>query len=142
VPAKWLRAVADVLRDYHRQPEYKFLAADGMRRACCAAATSLPNEIEISARRLMMEEDDARTGDQDIVLTYPSSSTDRERMVELIKSVGKRELARKQKSLCARLTQFMTAVGAFRMLNSKRMANAANGLKRGGESITKRRRDL
>jgi hypothetical protein len=25
VPAKWLRTVADVLRDYHRQPEYKFL---------------------------------------------------------------------------------------------------------------------
>src|SRR5258708_36321452 len=25
VPTKWLRTVADVLRDYHRQPEYKFL---------------------------------------------------------------------------------------------------------------------
>ena len=25
VSAKWLRTVADVLRDYHRQPEYKFL---------------------------------------------------------------------------------------------------------------------
>ena len=23
--AKWLRTVADLLRDYHRQPEYKFL---------------------------------------------------------------------------------------------------------------------
>jgi hypothetical protein len=37
-------------------------------------------------------EDEARTEEQDTVLTYPSSSFDRSRMVELIKSVGKPEL--------------------------------------------------
>jgi hypothetical protein len=40
------------------------------------------------------EEDEARTEDQDTVLTYPSSSFDRERMIALVKSVGKRELMR------------------------------------------------
>ena len=34
------------------------------------------------------EEDEARVEEQESVLTYPSSSFDRERMVELIKSVG------------------------------------------------------
>ena len=37
---------------------------------------------------------DARSEGADAVLTYPSSPFDRERMVELIKSVGKRELMR------------------------------------------------
>ena len=40
------------------------------------------------------EEDEARSEDRDTVLTYPSSSLDRERMIAAIKSVGKRALMR------------------------------------------------
>ena len=95
VPKKWLRTVADVLRDYHRQPEYKFLDGGWNEKGILRRRHVFADTIEdIGKETDGWEEDEARTEDQDTVLTYPSSSYDRKRMVALIKSVGKRELMR------------------------------------------------
>ena len=95
VPAKWLRTVADVLRDYHRQPEYKFLGGGWNEEGVLRRRHVFVDTIEdIGKESDGWEEDEARTEDQDTVLIYPSSSFDRERMIALIKSVGKRELMR------------------------------------------------
>ena len=95
VSTKWLRTVADVLRNYHRQPEYKFLGGgwneDGVLRRRHIVVDTIE---DIGKESDGWEEDEARTEDQATVLIYPSSSFDRERMIVLIKSVGKRELMR------------------------------------------------
>lgn len=95
MPKKWLRTVADVLRDYHRQPESKFLGGgwneEGILRRRHVFAATIE---DIGKETDGWEEDEARTEDQDTVLTYPSSLLDRDRMIERIKSVGKRELMR------------------------------------------------
>src|SRR5208337_3199675 len=94
-PKKWLRTVADVLRDYHRQPEYKFLGGGWNEEGFLRRRHVFAETIEdIGKESDGWEEDEARTEDQDSVLVYPSSSLDRERMIERIKSVGKRELMR------------------------------------------------
>jgi hypothetical protein len=95
VPRTWLRTVADVLRDYHRQPEYKFLGGGWSEEGVLRRRHVFADTIEdIGKESDGWEEDDARTEDQDTLLIYPSSSLDRERMIALIKSVGKRELMR------------------------------------------------
>lgn len=95
VPIETLRTVSDVLRDYHRQPEYKFLGGGWTERGILRRRHVLVDTIEdIGKESDGWEEDEARTEGQDTVLIYPSSSLDRERMVALIRSVGKRELRR------------------------------------------------
>ena len=95
VSAKWLRTVADVLRDYHRQPEYKFLGGGWNEEGVLRRRHVFVDTIEdIGKESDGWEEDEARSEDQDTVLTYPSSSFDRDRMIAAIKSVGKRELMR------------------------------------------------
>jgi DNA polymerase elongation subunit (family B) len=95
VSAKWLRTVADVLRDYHRQPEYKFLGGGWNEEGVLRRRHVLVDTIEdIGKESDGWEEDEARSEDQDQTLTYPSSSFDRDRMIALIKSVRQRELMR------------------------------------------------
>jgi hypothetical protein len=99
VPAKWLRTVADVLRDYHRQPEYKFLGGGWNEEGILRRRHVFADTIEdIGKESDGWEEDEARTEDEATVLIYPSSSLDRERMIEVIKSVGKRELMREARA--------------------------------------------
>jgi hypothetical protein len=90
-----LRTMTDVLRDYHRQPEYKFRgggwAEDGVLRRRHVFADKIE---DIGKESDGWEEDEARTEDQDAILTYQPSSFDRDRMIASIKSVGKRELMR------------------------------------------------
>ena len=98
VPASWLRAVADVLRDYHRQPEYKFLGGGWNEVGILRRRHVFAERIEdIGKESDGWEADEARAEDQDTILTYSSSDFDRSRMVELITSVGKRELKREAK---------------------------------------------
>jgi hypothetical protein len=93
VPAKWLSTVTDVLRHYHRQPEYKFLGGGWNEEGVLRRRHILVDTIEdIGKESDGWEEDDARSDDEATVLTYPSSSLDRDRMIAAIKSVGKREL--------------------------------------------------
>jgi hypothetical protein len=95
VPTEALRTVSDVLRDYHRQPEYKFLGGGWTEKGVLRRRHVLADKIEdIGKESDGWEEDDARTEGQDTVLAYPPSSLDRERMIVAIKSVGKRELMR------------------------------------------------
>jgi hypothetical protein len=69
------------------------------RRPSCIASTGPQNSIGgVGKESDGWEEDEARTAGQDTVLIYPSSSFDRERMVELIKSVGQRELMREART--------------------------------------------
>ena len=125
VPRKWLRTVADVLRDYHRQPEYKFLGGGWNEKGILRRRHILVDTIEdIGKESDGWEEDDARTEDQDTVLTYPSSSFDRSRMVELIKSVGKRELMREAR-IAMRAIDAVWAGGDLADEDLKRMADAA-----------------
>jgi hypothetical protein len=93
VPAKWLRTVADILRDYHRQPEYKFLGGNWNDEGVLRRRHVFVDTIEdIGKESDGWEEDEARSEGQDTLLTYPPSSFDRDRMIAAIKSVGKREL--------------------------------------------------
>jgi hypothetical protein len=95
VPAKSLRTVTDVLRHYHRQPEYKFLGGGWNEEGVLRRRHVFVDTIEdIGKESDGWEEDEAHTEGQDTVLTYPSSPFDRERMIAAITSVGKRELMR------------------------------------------------
>jgi hypothetical protein len=95
VSAKWLRTVADVLRAYHQQPEYKFLGGGWNEEGVLRRRHVFVDTIEdIGKESDGWEEDEAWSEDRDTVLTYPSSSFDRDLMIGLIKSVGKRELRR------------------------------------------------
>ena len=95
VPTKWLRTVADVLRDYHRQPEYKFLGGGWNEEGILRRRHVFADTIEdIGKESDGWEEDDAAKGDQPAVLSYPASSLDRNHMFAVIKSVGKRGLMR------------------------------------------------
>jgi hypothetical protein len=89
VPIEILRKVSDVLRDYHRQPEYKFLGGGWTEKGVLHRRHVVVETIEdIGKESDGWEEDEARSEGQDTVLTYPSSSHDRERMVALIKVGG------------------------------------------------------
>jgi hypothetical protein len=93
VPREWLRTVADVLRDYHRQPEYKSLGGGWTEAGILRRRHVLADRIDdIGKESEGWEEDEARTEEQDSVVCYPSSLPDREHMIELIKSVPKGEL--------------------------------------------------
>ena len=125
VPKKWLRTVADVVRDYHRQPEYKFLGGGWNEEGVLRRRHVFAETIEdIGKESDGWEEDDARTEDQDTVLTYPSSSFDRERMIMVIRSVGKRELMREAR-IAMRTIDAVWAGQDVEELDLKRMADAA-----------------
>jgi hypothetical protein len=125
VSVKWLRTVADVLRDYHRQPEYKFLGGGWNEEGILRRRHVFADKIEdIGKESDGWEEDEARTEGQDTVLTYPSSSYDRERMIALIKSVGKRELMR-QARIAMRAIDAVHAEADIADDHLKRMADAA-----------------
>ena len=125
VSTKWLRTVADVLRDYHRQPEYKFLGGGWNEEGILRRRHVFADKIEdIGKESDGWEEDEARSEGQDTVLTYPSSSYDRERMIELIKSVGKRELMREAR-IAMRTIDAVWADGDLADEDLKRMAGAA-----------------
>ena len=129
VPKKWLRTVADVLRDYHRQPEYKFLGGGWNEEGFLRRRHVFADTIEdIGKESDGWEEDDARTEDQDTVLTYPSSSLDRERMIELIKSVGKRELMREAR-IAMRTIDAAWADGRSRTRTSSAWRRRPSGLR-------------
>ena len=132
-PKKWLRTVVDVLRDYHRQPEYKFLGGGWNEEGVLRRRHVFAETIEdIGKESDGWEEDDARTEDQDTVLTYPSSSFDRERMIMVIRSVGKRELMREAR-IAMRTIDAVPAGQEVADDDLKRMADAA-------ERIAKRRK--
>jgi hypothetical protein len=73
VPTKRLRTVADVLRNYHRQPEYKFFGGGWNEEGVLRRQHILVDTIEdIGKESDGWEGDEARTEGQDTVLTYPS----------------------------------------------------------------------
>jgi hypothetical protein len=126
VPAKWLRTVADVLRHYHRQPEYKFLGGGWNEEGFLRRRHVFADKIEdIGKESDGWEEDEARAEGQDTVLTYPSSSFDRDRLIAAVRSVGKRELMREAR--IAMRTIDAARDGADVAGNDlKRMADAAD----------------
>jgi hypothetical protein len=133
VSAKWLRTVADVLRDYHRQPEYKFLGGGWNEQGVLRRRHVLVDTIEdIGKESDGWEEDEARTEDQDTVLIYPSSSFDREHMIERIKSAGMLEVKREAR-IAMRTISAVWKGQEVREEDLKRMADAA-------ERVTSRRR--
>ena len=68
-----LGTVADVLRNYHRQPEYKFFGGGWNEEGVLRRQHILVDTIEdIGKESDGWEEDEARTEGQDTVLTYPS----------------------------------------------------------------------
>jgi hypothetical protein len=122
VSIKWLRTVADVLRDYHRQPEYKFLGGGWNEEGILRRRHVFADTIEdIGKESDGWEEEEVRSQDRDAVLTYPSSSFDRERMVAL--SVGKRKL-RREACIAMRTIDTVWAGGEVGDNELKRMADA------------------
>ncbi len=125
VPRKWLRTVADVLRDYHRQPEYKFLGGGWNEEGVLRRRHVFVDTLEdIGKESDGWEEDEARNEGQDTVLTYPPSSFDRGRMIAAIKSVGKRELMR-EAGIAMRTIDAAWAGDEVADEDLKRMADAA-----------------
>jgi hypothetical protein len=125
VPEKWLRTVADVLRDYHRQPEYKFLGGGWNEEGILRRRHIFADTIEdIGKETEGWEEDEARTEGQDTILIYRLSSLDLERMIDRIKSVGKRELLRKAR-IAMRTIDAARAGQDVADEDLKRMADAA-----------------
>jgi hypothetical protein len=125
VPRTRLRTVADVLRHYHRQPEYKFLGGGWNEEGVLRRRHVFVETIEdIGKEGDGWEEDDARTEDQDTVLIYPPSSLDRDRMIASIKSVGKRELMREAR-IAMRTIDAAHKGQAVADEDIKRMADAA-----------------
>jgi hypothetical protein len=132
VPTEVLRTVSDVLRDYHRQPEYKFLGGGWTEKGVLRRRHVFANKIEdIGKESDGWEEDEARTEGQDTVLVYPSSSFDRERMIERIKSAGMLEVKREAR-IAMRTINAVWKGQEVREEHLKRMADAV-------ERITSRR---
>jgi hypothetical protein len=133
VPRSRLRTVADVLRHYHRQPEYKFLGGGWNEEGVLRRRHVFVDTIEdIGKESDGWEEDDARTEDQDTVLIYPSSLFDRDRMIERIKSAGMLEVKREAR-IAMRTINAVWKGREVREEHLKRMVDAA-------ERITSRRR--
>jgi hypothetical protein len=125
VPLKWLRTVADLLRDYHRQPEYKFLGGGWNEEGVLRRRHVFVDTIEdIGKESDGWEDDEARTEDRATVLTYQSSSFDRNRMIAAIRSVGKRELMREAR-IAMRTIDAAGKGQEVRDDELKRMADAA-----------------
>jgi hypothetical protein len=136
VPKKWLRTVADVLRDYHRQPEYKFLGGGWNEEGVLRRRHVFADTIEdIGKESDGWEEDDARTEDRDTVLTYPPSSFDRDQMIASIKSVGKRELMGEAR-IAMRTIDAVWAGQQVEDEDLKRMADAAERIVSSNEKRT------
>jgi hypothetical protein len=134
VPPKWLRTVADVLRDYHRQPEYKFLGGGWNEEGILRRRHILVDTIEdIGKESDGWEEDEARSEDRDGTLIYPPSSFDRGRMIELITAVGKRELMREAR-IAMRTIDAVWAGVDLADDDLKRMAEAAERIARKSEA--------
>jgi hypothetical protein len=134
VPAKWLRTVADVLRDYHRQPEYKFLGGGWNEEGTLRRRHVFADTVEdIGKETDGWEEDEARTDGQDTLLTYPPSSFDQDRMIAAIKLVGKRDLMR-EASIAMRTIDAVWEGKGIADADLKRMAVAA-------ERIARRRKE-
>ena len=128
VSTKWLRTVADVLRDHHRQPEYKFLGGGWNEEGVLRRRHIVVDTIEdIGKESDGWEEDEARTEGQDMVLTYPASSFDRDRMITAIKSVGKRQLMREAR-IAMRTIDALWVGDKIGDEDLKRMADAAERL--------------
>jgi len=131
VPTKWLRTVADVLRDYHRQPEYKFLGGGWIEEGVLRRRHVVADQIEdIGKESDDWAEDEARTEGHDTVLTYSPSSIDRYRMVAAIRSVGKRELMRETRIAMRTIDAAWTG-GQVADEHLKRMTNAAERIASG-----------
>jgi hypothetical protein len=125
VPREILRTVSDVLRDYHRQPEYKFSRGGWTEAGILGRRHVLVDTIEdIGKESDGWEEDEARTEDLDTVPSYPSSSFDRDQMTAAIKSVGKRQLMREAR-IAMRTIDAVWAGEEVGPIDLKRMANAA-----------------
>jgi hypothetical protein len=131
------RTVADVLRDYHRQPEYKFLGGGWNEEGILRRRHVVVDKIEdIGKESDGWEEDEARSDDRDTVLSYPSSSFDRERMAAAIKSVGKRELMREAR-IAMRTIDAVRAGKHIDDQHLKRMAEAAERLRARADKATR-----
>jgi hypothetical protein len=63
-PTKWLRSVADVLRDYHRQPEYKFLGGGWHEGGILRRRHVFADTIEDIGKESDGCEEEVRTEDQ------------------------------------------------------------------------------
>ena len=95
VPGVWLRAVSDVLRHYHLQPEYKFHGGGWTEAGVLTRRHIQVTYVEdIGEESEGWEEDDANALDEPTTISYGSSADDIERMRELIMSVPKPQLAK------------------------------------------------
>jgi hypothetical protein len=125
VSTTWLRTVADVLRDYHRQPEYKFLGGSWNQEGVLRRRHVFADKIEdIGKESDGWEQDEARSEDHDTVLTYPPSPFDRNQMIATVKLVKKRKLVREARIAMRTIDAVWTGAEVADD-DLKRMADAA-----------------
>jgi hypothetical protein len=102
IEQKWLRTYAEALRGYHRHPETKFLHADAIDFGPTQRRHVFAETIEdIGKEADKWDEDEPLSADDEFTVSYGISVADRKRMLAVIKSVSKRQLARsKLKGWC------------------------------------------
>ena len=140
VDPEWLRTVADVLRDYHRQPEHKFLGGGWIEHGILRRRHIFADWIEdIGKESDGWEEDDARSEDQESIVLYPSGLPDREKMIDLIRSVPKRELRRESRVAMRTIDAVHDSAASVNDKYVRRMADATMRIRERGEKLEVRR---
>jgi hypothetical protein len=94
VETQWLRTYAEALRGYHRHPETKFLNGEATDHGTTRRRHVFVEAIEdIGKEADKWDDEDPAGPDEDFIVSYGTSETDREKMLTVIKSVSKRKLA-------------------------------------------------
>jgi hypothetical protein len=94
VEQRWLRTYAETLRGYHRYPETKFLHADATDNGRTERRHILVEMIEdIGKEADKWDEEEPLGADDEFTVSYGLSVDDRNRMLAVIRSVPKRQLA-------------------------------------------------
>lgn len=95
VGQEWLRTYAETLRGYHRHPEAKFLDGDYLDRGPTRRRHVLVRTVEdIGKEADKWDDEEPLSADNEFTVSYGVSEPDRASMLEVIRSVSKRKLAR------------------------------------------------
>jgi hypothetical protein len=95
VETRWLRTYAEALRGYHRHPETKFLHGEATDHGPTRRRHILVETIEdIGKEADKWDDEDPVSADDEFTVSYGTSEIDREKMLAVVQSVSKRQLAR------------------------------------------------
>jgi hypothetical protein len=129
VEQKWLRTYAETLRGYHRHPETKFLHADATDSGPTQRRHIFVETIEdIGKEADKWDEDEPLGADDEFTVSYGLSLDDRKRMLAVIRSAPKRQLASAAKFSTRTIPATLTAANKLPDAKLRRLFEAASSL--------------